>query len=346
MQIKRFEAQDIQEALRQVKQALGPEAIILSTKTIRTPPDPLRRGRASRVEVVAASDLRAEGSPKNFASPRSSPPLRSCRKGSLRPSPEDPLLQRILSMGLSPEFVSGLVEEIRALKKETGGWRTPETLRSYLRWKLMEAVEVTGSELKGTKIWAFIGPTGVGKTTTLAKLAAHFSLQLNKRITLITIDTYRIGAVEQLKTYARILRLPLEIASGREELNQVIQKNSHQDLLLIDTAGRNPFQASQLEELKHFLSGDQRIENHLVLSATTKEADLAQIVQRFSLLPIRSYIFTKIDETEEYTSLFNQLVRDKRPLSFLTNGQKVPEDIELASKGRVANLVLDQIPWN
>ena len=91
---------------------------------------------------------------------------------------------------------------------------------------------------------------------------------------------------------------------------------------------------------------DPRVENHLVLSATTKDCDLAQIVQRFSLLPIQSYIFTKIDETEEYTSLFNQLLRYKRPLSYLTNGQRVPEDIELATKGRVASLVLDRIPWN
>ncbi len=91
---------------------------------------------------------------------------------------------------------------------------------------------------------------------------------------------------------------------------------------------------------------DSRVENHLVLSATTKDFDLSQIVQRFSLLPIRSYIFTKIDETEEYTSLFNQLWRFKRPLSYLTHGQKVPEDIELATKGKVASLVLNRIPWN
>ena len=98
--------------------------------------------------------------------------------------------------------------------------------------------------------------------------------------------------------------------------------------------------------MKALLNADPRVENHLVLSATTKDADLAAIVRQFSVLPIRSYIFTKIDETEEYTSLFNQLLRYKRPLSYLTNGQKVPEDIEPASKSRVASLVLNSLQWN
>jgi flagellar biosynthesis protein FlhF len=178
------------------------------------------------------------------------------------------------------------------------------------------------------------------------KLAALFSAKMSKKVTLITIDTYRIGAVEQLKTYAQILRVPFEIALHREELKQIIGKNIHQDLLLIDTAGRSPNSVSQLEELKDFLTVDPQIENHLLLSATTKDKDLDLIVQRFRLLPIKSYIFTKIDETEEYAPILNQLVRFRRPLSYLTSGQRVPEDIELATKGRVANLVLNQIQWN
>ena len=138
----------------------------------------------------------------------------------------------------------------------------------------------------------------------------------------------------------------MEIAPDREGLKELISKNSHQDLLLIDTAGRNPYHPGQLEELKNFLTVDSRIENHLDLRATTKDMDLAQLVERFSILPIQSYIFTKIDETEGYTSLFNQMLRYKKPLSYLTNGQKVPEDIELATKGRVASLILNTIQWN
>jgi len=346
MQIKRFEARDMQEALRQVKEVLGPEAIILSTKTVKKPGDRYRLAKPSIVEVVAATDLPVAEPAKSCGKPPAVFPSKAPTKKGSGTIPEDPFLQKILSTGLSPEFVGGLAEEIKALGQGSREGRTPETCLGYLRWKLMEAVEVTGPEVAGTKIWSFIGPTGVGKTTTLAKMAAHFSLRFSKKVSLITIDTYRIGAIEQLKTYARILRLPLEIAPGREELQEILRRNSHQDLLLIDTAGRNPYQPGQLEELKNFLTADPRVENHLVLSATTKDLDLAQIVQRFSLLPIQSYIFTKIDETEEYTSLFNQLVRYKRPLSYLTNGQRVPEDIELATKGRVASLVLDRLPWN
>jgi flagellar biosynthesis protein FlhF len=130
-------------------------------------------------------------------------------------------------------------------------------------------------------------------------------------------------------------------------LKQILDRHRHQDLLLIDTAGRSPYQSGSLEELRDFLTVHPQIENHLLLGATTKEDDLERIARQFSnLLPIQSTIFTKIDETESYASLFNELIRSKRPLSYLTTGQRVPEDIELATKVRMANLVLNQIQWN
>ncbi len=334
------------EALRQVKEALGPEAIILSTKTIKTPDARSQSPAPSFVEVVAAIDPSERPTPpiSRGVQPVPNPWIHSLRER--KQAAEDPLWERISTVGLSSDFVQGLSEEIKILRKEAGDWNVPETYQGFLRWKLMEAIDVTEPEFKGTKIWAFIGPTGTGKTTTIAKLAAHFRLRFNKKIALISIDTYRIGAVEQLTTYARILKIPIFIAPDPEALKKTIAGNLHQDLLLIDTAGRNPYHATQLQELKDFLMMDERIENHLVLSATTKDSDLAQNGQRFSILPIHSYVFTKIDETEEFTPLFNQLLRYRKPLSFLTNGQKVPEDIEWASKGRVANLILKMIQWN
>lgn len=346
MQIKRFEASDMQEAMRQVKETLGPEAIILSTKTVRRPAGPARIPRPSLVEVVAAAEHAVPE--KRPAAPKPSPfclPKLEIPKSSAS-SLENSFLQKMLSAGISPEFVGELAKDLRGWRAESCQQGLQESCLPYLRWKLMEAVEVTGPEAEGAKVWSFIGPTGVGKTTTLAKLAAHFSLRLAQKITLVTIDTYRIGAVDQLKTYARILGLPLEIATGREEFQEILWSNRSRDWVLVDTAGRNPHSQEQLEELKGILSVDPRVENHLVLSATTKDFDLARVGQRFSLLPIRSYIFTKLDETDEYTPLFNQLLRFRRPLSYLTSGQKVPEDIELATKGRVASLVLNRIPWN
>ncbi len=335
----------MQEALRQVKEVLGEEAIILSTRKIRKPPSRLGAFDGPRVEVVAATDQPVN--PPAFLPVQF--PAVDCWKGAPKKQErfgEDPFTQRILSVGLVPEFVNDLLKEVQGLQKKPGYVRFPDSYRDLLRTRVMEAVEVAAPYLQGTKIWAFIGPTGVGKTTTLAKLAAHFNLRMTKRITLITIDTYRIGAIEQLKTYARILGLPLEVAISREELKEIIEKNRRQDLLLIDTAGRNPHDPAVLEELKEFLTVHPAIENHLVLSATMKDRDLAQMVYRFSTLPIKSYIITKIDETEEYVPIFNQLLRYKKPLSYITNGQRVPEDIELATKGRVANLILNQIQWN
>lgn len=342
MQIRRFEGKDVQEVLRQVKEVLGPEAIILSTKSSRSP----RLGwNRSIVEVVAAVDHRENSLPTPEVNPFAPWNWKAGPEPAKKGVDAQTLIQRILATGLFPEFIQGLREEMQTLQKVSGG-KLPEIAQAFLRNKLMETIECSGPYQDRSKIWAFIGPTGVGKTTTLVKLAAHFHLRMAKKITLITIDTYRIGAVEQLKTYARILDLPVEIAMNREELGSLIQKNQHQDLLLIDTAGRNPNDQAMLGELKDFLTVHPGIENHLVLSATTKDKDLAQIVQRFCILPIASYLITKIDETEDYGPIFNQIWRFQRPLSYLTNGQRVPEDIELATKNRVANLVVNQIQWN
>src|SRR5512147_1912835 len=253
MQIKRFEAKDMQEALRQVKTALGPEAIILSTQTIRKPSPPYAGGAGSRVEVVAAID------PPD--PPAAAPPAFqeiAPRRGETAGTPGDSCLRTILSSSLAPEFLRGLAGDFKNLRREKEAWRNGEAFQGVLRWKVMEAVEVLESDPAGKKIWAFIGPTGVGKTTTLAKVAAHFLLRFNKRIALVTLDTYRIGGIEQLKTYARILRLPLEIATDAETLKEIIDLHQDRDLLLIDTAGRNPRRRDQLEEMKGILSADPR----------------------------------------------------------------------------------------
>jgi flagellar biosynthesis protein FlhF len=344
MQIKRFEAGDMQEALRQVKEAMGSDAIILSTKTVKIPSPRFGVAKRKGVEVVAAIDRHHEPSSEQrsweFPPDLDPAPVERHRKR------EAPLLQRLMSTGLTPEFIHGLMKEMPTMERDFGGSSVSETVRNYLHWKLMEAVDVTGPTTEGMKIWVFIGPTGVGKTTTLAKLAAQFRLKAHKKITLISLDTYRIGAVDQLRTYADILDLPLEVAFRPEDLKKIIESNMHQDLLLIDTVGRSPNDSRHLEELRAFLAVHPQLENHLLLSATTKDRDLSQIVQRFSCVPIKSYIFTKLDETDEYAPLFNQLLRDRKPLSYLTNGQNVPEDIELATKVRVANLFLNTLHWN
>lgn len=346
MQIKQYVARNIQEALKKVKEEMGPEAIILSTKKMKPTGSGSNVYSPPMVEVVAAID---QPSPASSGFNGWTPlawPAAAERGREPGESEEEGFIRRILSAGLSPDFVRGLSEEIRTLRRELSAKHSIEAYRGLLSWRLMESMEVSEFSFKGPRIWSFIGPTGVGKTTTLVKLAAHFRLRGTDRITLITTDTYRIGAVEQLKQYAHILRLPLEVAYQPEELKQIIERHQGQDLLLIDTAGRSPRHAKSMEELRDFLAVHPKIENHLLLSAGTKDNDLAWIVERFRLLPISSYIFTKTDETTQYVPLFNQLMRFKRPLSYLTNGQSVPEDIEAATKPKVAHMVLSAIAWN
>ncbi len=331
MQIKPYVAKDIQEALRKVKEEMGADAIILSTKRHK-----------GMVEVVAAID-------RAPVLPRVSEPWNregwppSEGTGDLSGSEGDRFLRRLSSAGLFPGFVREIAEAIREIHQGPLALPVTEAYRGLLNWRLMEHVEVMAPSPNGPRVWSFVGPTGIGKTTTLVKLAAHYRVKETDRITLITTDTYRIGAVEQLRQYAQILRLPLEVAYRPEDLKRIVDQHRDQDLILIDTAGRNPKHREAMEELKDFMTAHPKIENHLLLSATTKESDLEGIVERYRSIPIASYIFTKIDETTHYIPLFNLLLRYKRPISYLTVGQNVPEDIEQATKSRVANMVLDTL---
>ena len=192
----------------------------------------------------------------------------------------------------------------------------------------------------GVRTVALIGATGVGKTTTLAKIAARFVLEKGVKAALITADTYRISAVEQLKTYSDIIGLPLEIVYTPQELKVALHKHRDKDLLLIDTAGRSQHNEYQMKELQEFLAVDKRIEKHLVMSATTKSRDAADILEKFSVCNPDRVIFTKTDETSSVGLILN-LLRDKEiALSYLTNGQSVPDDIIPATPAQLAELLL------
>ena len=190
------------------------------------------------------------------------------------------------------------------------------------------------------KVAAFVGPTGVGKTTTVAKLAAHYALSEKKRVALVSIDTYRIAAIEQLKVYATIMNLPFKAVSSGEELNKTLNGFADMDLILIDTAGRS--QQHHINEVKQLLSQAYPIETYLVMSVTYKENNLAAISHQFEHLPVDRLIFTKLDESCTYGTLFNQLSGTEKPLAYLTTGQKVPEDIEVATQERIVSLLLGE----
>ena len=217
--------------------------------------------------------------------------------------------------------------------------RATEVLAGYLA-QVMKFTDGLHPGTHGARVFAFIGTTGVGKTTTLAKIAAHFVLEQNLKGALITADTYRISAVEQLKKYAEILGLPVEVVYSAADLRKAITRNRSKDFILVDTAGRSQYNEFQMDELKDFLAAHPRMEKHLVVSATTKEQDAAQIIERFAPCHPDRIIFTKTDETQTVGMVLNLLADHSLPLSFLSNGQSVPDDIIPATAERLAELLL------
>jgi len=187
---------------------------------------------------------------------------------------------------------------------------------------------------------AFVGPTGVGKTTTVAKLAARCSLQLKRRVSLITIDTYRIAAVEQLKTYARIMDLPIFVCYSPAEMREAIEQNRESALILIDTAGHSQTDEEQIADLRNYFADAPEIDVLLVLSATTKNNDLRDITSRFERIGPKKLVFTKLDETTTFGPIVNEAVRTRLPIAYFTTGQNVPDDIETASSAKLAGALL------
>ncbi|CAM2009358.1 flagellar biosynthesis protein FlhF [Acanthopleuribacter pedis] len=214
-------------------------------------------------------------------------------------------------------------------------------IQAFLRSLFAGLIDVADPKLVDParpRVMALVGPTGVGKTTTLAKLAAYAHLQAGSEVVLITLDTYRIAAVEQLKTYAKIMEIPVQVALNSSELRHAIQFHQDKALILIDTAGHSQRDEIGMDNLMQFFGNQEDIEVHLVLSATTKSADLNDIVTRFAPLQPDYLLFTKLDETSQYGSLFTQMIKASRPVSFVTTGQNVPEDFEFAGKDLLASL--------
>jgi flagellar biosynthesis protein FlhF len=193
---------------------------------------------------------------------------------------------------------------------------------------------------KDKKVIIVIGPTGVGKTTTIAKLAANMVLTEKKKVGLITSDTYRIAAVEQLKTYSEIIGVPLSIIYTPAEILNAIEQYSDKDLILVDTAGRSHKDKYQLMELKTLIKSSINYEVYLVMSATTKFSDCIEIIKNYSFLDDYKLLFTKLDETSAFGVILNVAYITKKPISYITTGQSVPDDIEIADNSKIINCLL------
>jgi len=190
------------------------------------------------------------------------------------------------------------------------------------------------------RVVALVGPTGVGKTTTIAKLAADFKLRQNKKVGLITIDTYRIGAVDQLRMYADIIDVPLKVVLTPAELKEAVALMGDLDIILIDTAGRSQNDQIKIRELQTFLAAAAPHEIHLVLASTAHHSHMLSVAENFKVLGVDRLIFTKLDEAISFGVLLSVMKKMEASLSYITIGQDVPDDIEIGNSSRLARLLL------
>lgn len=265
----------------------------------------------------------------------------SSAKESIPAVPYPELYQKIRKAEVNEELA---VELLHAMP-DLSGWgteaRTPlaeSALRELMANRVKSGGPITMNPA-GPRVVTFVGPTGVGKTTTIAKLAAHFALIEKRKVGLLTMDTYRIAAVEQLKTYSQIIDIPVQVAYNQSEVAPALEKFKDCDLILIDTAGRSQKNIMQISELKTLVD-TAGCETHLVLAASTKERDLLDQVARFSGAGVDRLLFTKLDETTTYGTMFTVAARSGIPVSYITTGQKVPEDIEAANGANYAAMVM------
>lgn len=259
-----------------------------------------------------------------------------------------PHYHALLERGVNRNAAAGLV--ISAAKsgaaKDGGpsGLRDPRIFRERMKMEIRKAIRVTGGIglAAGTcQVVALVGPTGVGKTTNLAKLAALFAVRERARVGLVTADTYRVAALEQLRTYANIIGLDMKIAHEPKEMAEAIRAYHGYDLVLIDTAGGSPFNNEQMKDVRDLLDAAQPDEVMLLLGASTSLEDLRQVVTRFSCMKPASLLFTKLDETRRFGSLYCLAAEVGLPLSYFSVGQNVPDDVTLAHPGMVAKLVME-----
>ncbi|MDR3557638.1 MAG: hypothetical protein P4L55_23020 [Syntrophobacteraceae bacterium] len=354
MQVKTFKAPTVEKALAQVKKELGPEAIILSTRKVGAGPG------ESWVEVSAAREQ-----PASTAEPKPAPDCVPAEminelqeiKGflSLLISSKDQLTQLRANQPLAELYHSLLVRGLdekqvfillsKAVSDLNGEPADRSAMFNAFCKRLVTKVSCAKpfrvvSNSGGPAVYTFVGPTGVGKTTTLAKLAAYLKIKRRIELGIVSLDTYRIGAVEQLKTYAEILEIPFSVAQSKSELRSAIDDFSHCDAVMVDTTGKNYLNRDHVRHLRSLFENGRRCSHFLVLSATAKDEDLQQTIVHFREMEINSLIFTKLDETVHHGCIVNQLVRFNYPVSYLGTGQRVPEDIEPATQKRLLSFLL------
>jgi flagellar biosynthesis protein FlhF len=361
--VKSFFASSIAAAIEQARTELGPDALLLSTR--EAPPEARHLGRYEAVfgsaperGVPAASAPAAPAGVDELR--RGLEELRSMVTRLASPAsasgyarPQIPLVERMLvDAGVPADMARDIDEVIRQrlskravleiARVRNSAEHDEETLLREVLQEICNRFEV--SPKIGSTV-AFVGPPGAGKTTTLVKLAITHGLSAGRPVRLISADTQRVGGAEQLRSYAAILGAPFQAVEGTAALAQAVDSAPSKALVLIDTPGYSPAMLQELgRDLAAFLSRRQDIDTHLILTAPTRCEDLAAAAGRFAAFGPAKLLFTHLDETSSYASVFCEAARERRPLSFLGNGQSIPEDLKPADKNLIAESLVRQLP--
>ena len=347
MLIKTYQGKSIGEATAKLKNDLGADAMILSTRKLNG----MQNGPLVEISAMpsgydsvtaAYSELKAD-----VTTIRDMVQLMTASSGlndTLNMSPVVlNIYANLIRSGISEVNTRKILRGAGVLDTKAGGGDSEGAAGRVAR-EISNVIKVDRSMTAADgrqKIVALAGTTGVGKTTTIAKLAARFMLESKKKVGLVSVDNYRIGAMEQLKAYANILGIPCYPAANRKDLAVALRRLNDREVILIDTAGQSQYDTARIAELDAMMKGERAIKSHLLLSVPTSGKEMQKTVANFQPLNCSTTIFTKIDEAERHGVIINQLMKTGLPVSYLTNGQNVPEDIETAGKAKIARLVLN-----
>ena len=361
MNKKIFRAANIQDALASIKEEMGPDAMILSTRKIpRSPKDPYAR-ELFEVEAGMKAAEEDAGTHPDLESLRADiseikdmiavAGISSGMQSVLgRHFESVGVLASLLRAGVSERLATDLVlrasesvppmadqgDQVRAVKKKT--------MQLCLERLPVKDVFNRTNSSGVPHVAAFVGPTGVGKTTTIAKLAALLAFNRKMRVGLISIDNYRIGAFEQLKAYAGIMGILCVPAFSREDLSCALDRMRSMDMVLIDTAGHSHFDKEKIDEILGLIKHDFNISVHLTLSVTAELINMREAASAFSAFNPDTYVFTKIDETKRCGKILDQISNANLPVSLVTNGQRVPEDLIVPDTRELLKIILGQPP--
>jgi flagellar biosynthesis protein FlhF len=371
MRIKSYFARSVEDALAMARQELGPEAMLVTTR--HAPPEARHLGD---FEVVFASDMPPdEGAPNPELAAAGTPAgdrlsvevaelkreLEGMRRALTRTpfaTPEwvgsAPDLTDAYAALAASEVPPELARNIIGCAQTRAAEARPAPPRAFERNEGTAFQQALAEELESRfnvepllgrsdarpRIMAAVGPPGSGKTTTLVKLAVTYGLAARRPALMLSVDNYRVGAAEQMRSYAAILGIGFQVLETIGALAQAIEENRGKELIFIDTPGLGPGDKDSSPDLVRWLSARNDVDVHLVLPAPMKSADLARVVDEFQAFCPQRLLFTRLDETGSFGPIFSEAVRTGKPLSFFATGQRIPEDLETASRSRLVELIL------